>query len=1035
MPDRKAVKPNMKNRPSNSLLDTELSFSNEEALNIILDNLDEVFFLVDRSLRIIHTTEQTKENVSKTYGIEITDHTCILEMIPPERRPFMLELYEDVFKGIERKTITEVKKDGRQATFETVFKSAKNGKGEIVGAVVIAKDITNQKKAEDILKQTEERWRFALEGGNQGVWDWNVQTGDIFFSDSYKKLYGYGHGDLKGRIEEWERMIHPEDRAKMNLALADHLGKSDPYHESIYRVRSKDGNYKWILGRGMLIRNEAGTPSRMIGTHTDITRQVAAEETYKVLFYSNPLPMWTYDVESLKILAVNDAAINHYGYSKEEFLSMTIKDIRPNEDVKGLEEWVAKRKDLGRITRLSRHLTKSGEMITVELTTHKLDDSSTVLVVANDITSRIMAEEKLRKSNERFLLASRASSDAIYDYDLETNEIYWGEGLQSLFGFDPREVSIGLWEQLIHPEDRERIMKSVRSAVVDPEKEFWKEDYRFTKSDGSYSYVFDRGFIMRNADGKAVRMIGSMQDITERKYAEEILSLERSVFELSNKPGVDFKQLAQTLLCGLEEIHSSAYTSLFLMREDETIELFVTPRLDEYARQFNGHKIGPGDGSCGAAVWTKETVIVEDINTHPLWEGSKSYALQFGLQSAWSLPIVLSSGKVMGTFAVYHKRPKAPSQEELNTFERIRNILRILMEHHWSLDEIRKVNERFDIVLKATHDLIWDWNMETNIIYHDELGRQQVFGVSDGASISTIDKWLTRIHPEDLDMVQTVLKGVFQDGSENIFEMEYRFQKDDGSFSYVYDRGMIIRDEQGKVTRVIGAAQNITERKNLEEELLKNELEKQKAINQATVDSQEQERTEIGKELHDNVNQILTTTKLYLDLALSNGELKDDLITKSTKNILSVINEIRQLSRSLMDPTIGDLGLIDSMNDLIESINLTKRLHVTLEADRKLEFVLSKNQQLTIFRILQEALNNVIKHARASKVMVRFNLKGRKAELCIEDNGIGFDPSAVRMGAGLKNIHNRVYLINGTHRIVSEPKQGSKMIINFPINK
>jgi PAS domain S-box-containing protein len=1025
----------MKNHPSNILLDNNLSLSNEEALNTILDNLDEVFFLVDRSLRIIHTTERTKANVRNTYGVNITANTSILEVVAPERRPFMMELYEDVFHGNERKTIAEALKDGRSAIFETVFKPAKNSMGEIVGAVVISKDITKQKKAEDVLKEAEERWRFALEGGNQGVWDWNVQTGDIFFSDSYKKLYGYGPDDLKGRIEEWETMIHPDDRAKMTRAIDEHTQKTDPYHESIYRVKTKDGNYKWILGRGMLIRNDGAEPLRMIGTHTDITKQITAEQKYKVLFYSNPLPMWTYDISTFKILAVNLAAVHHYGYTKREFLSMTILDIRPQEDVQSIQEWVEKRRDLSRVTKMSRHLKKNGDLITVELTTHKLEDSTTVLVVANDITAKIKSQEELRKSNERFLLASRATSDAIYEYNLETNKIYWGEGLQTLFGFDPKEVTVSVWEQLIHPEDRERIMQSVRATVTDPEKAFWKEEYRLQKSDGSYSYVFDRGFIMRNANRNAVRMIGSVQDITERKYAEEILSLERSVFELSNQPGINFRQLANRLLSGLEEIHTDAFTALFLLKEDEIIELYSTPRLEEYAVQFNGVKIGPNDGSCGAAVWCKETVIVEDINSHPLWEQSKSAASKYGLQSAWSLPIVLSSGKVMGTFAVYHKKTKSPTQEELNTFERIRNILRILMEHHWSLDEIRKVNERFDIVLKATHDLIWDWNIETNVIYRDEFGLQQVYGVAENSSIGTIEKWIGRIHPADHAVVENIINGILEAADENIFEIEYRFRRDDGTYTHVYDRGMIIRNEQGKVTRVIGAAQNITERKNLEEELLRNELDKQKAINQATVDSQEQERTEIGKELHDNVNQILTTTKLYLDLALSNDELKDELIKKSTKNIMSVINEIRQLSRSLMDPTIGDLGLIDSINDLVESINLTKRLQVKLEADRMLEFVLGKNQQLTIFRILQEALNNAIKHAKATTVIVKFKRRGDKAELCITDDGIGFDPSAVKLGAGLKNIQNRVYLVNGTHRIISEPKQGSTIIINFPITK
>jgi len=201
------------------------------------------------------------------------------------------------------------------------------------------------------------------------------------------------------------------------------------------------------------------------------------------------------------------------------------------------------------------------------------------------------------------------------------------------------------------------------------------------------------------------------------------------------------------------------------------------------------------------------------------------------------------------------------------------------------------------------------------------------------------------------------------------------------------------------------------------------------------VDSQEQERTEIGKELHDNVNQVLTTTKLYLELALSNEELRNELIQKSCKNIVGVINEIRQLSRSLMDPTIGDLGLVDSLHDLIENINLTRRLHVKLTADRRMESYLDKNHKLTIFRIIQEALNNAIKYARATTVQISFQLINDIAEVIIHDDGVGFDPSLIKKGAGLKNIQNRVYLINGTHSIISSPGHGCKIIINFPIVK
>ena len=233
---------------------------------------------------------------------------------------------------------------------------------------------------------------------------------------------------------------------------------------------------------------------------------------------------------------------------------------------------------------------------------------------------------------------------------------------------------------------------------------------------------------------------------------------------------------------------------------------------------------------------------------------------------------------------------------------------------------------------------------------------------------------------------------------------------------------------------MIGAAQDVTDRKKLEHELLQKELDRQKSISQATIDTQEEERSQIRKELHDNVNQVLTTTKLYLDLSLSSPELKDELIKKSSKNIIYVINEIRQLSRSLMDPSIGDLGLIDSINDLVDNINITRKLHVSLSANSELEKLLAENQKLTVFRIIQEAMNNTLKYAQATTVNIRIRQVGEEAELQIVDDGKGFNPETVKKGAGLKNIQNRVYLTNGRLTIDSAPGKGCKIVINFPIN-
>ena len=230
-------------------------------------------------------------------------------------------------------------------------------------------------------------------------------------------------------------------------------------------------------------------------------------------------------------------------------------------------------------------------------------------------------------------------------------------------------------------------------------------------------------------------------------------------------------------------------------------------------------------------------------------------------------------------------------------------------------EEYRLANERYDIVANATHDLIWDWNLETNEIYRDPKGLWKVYGIKNNQTIKHINDWLERVHHEDLPRVQNVILRIVNAKDENIFDVEYRFKRENGDYAYIYDRGYILRNKEGKAYRMIGAAQDVTEKKRLEEEL----VNQQKAITQATISTQEKERTEISKELHDNVNQVLTTTKLYLDLAIANPELKDELIAKSSKNIISAITEIRKLSQSLMIPSLEDLGLLTPLKILLKA--------------------------------------------------------------------------------------------------------------------
>jgi signal transduction histidine kinase len=237
---------------------------------------------------------------------------------------------------------------------------------------------------------------------------------------------------------------------------------------------------------------------------------------------------------------------------------------------------------------------------------------------------------------------------------------------------------------------------------------------------------------------------------------------------------------------------------------------------------------------------------------------------------------------------------------------------------------------------------------------------------------------------------------------------------------------------------MVGSMQDITDKKELEKKLLKQEVDKQKVIAQAVVNAQEKERAEIGKELHDNVNQILSTAKLYLELAQTDDGSRLELINRSTNNISLAINEIRTISRSLVPPSIGDLGLIDSVQDLVENIKATKRLHVEFYYSGTIDNILDEKRKLMLFRIIQEQVNNVLKHASAKNLVIELiaDSEGHAVDLTISDDGKGFELDKVRSkkGVGLSNIASRAQLFNGSVHIVTALGQGCKLKINVPIS-
>ncbi len=240
------------------------------------------------------------------------------------------------------------------------------------------------------------------------------------------------------------------------------------------------------------------------------------------------------------------------------------------------------------------------------------------------------------------------------------------------------------------------------------------------------------------------------------------------------------------------------------------------------------------------------------------------------------------------------------------------------------------------------------------------------------------------------------------------------------------------------VPAILAIVNDVTERIELEKELNQQRLTRQRQITEAVILAQEKERSEIGKELHDNVNQILGASNLYINTAMTDEELRQELLERSTALVSKAINEIRKISKSLITPGLREIGLIDSIEDIIDDMRFAKDdMQIELDLQNITEEEIEDRRKLTLFRIVQEQLNNIVKHAKAQRVLIRLSIEGanggRHVVLTVADNGVGFDVSRHRKGVGITNIISRAELFNGKVEIVTAPGEGCTLSVGLPL--
>lgn len=242
-------------------------------------------------------------------------------------------------------------------------------------------------------------------------------------------------------------------------------------------------------------------------------------------------------------------------------------------------------------------------------------------------------------------------------------------------------------------------------------------------------------------------------------------------------------------------------------------------------------------------------------------------------------------------------------------------------------------------------------------------------------------------------------------------------------------------DEQGNIRNIISSFTDITEIKRLSRLLVEQEIQKQKQLMQATIDAQEKERRGIGRELHDNINQRLTTTRLYLEVSKdkAEGELLG-LIKIAHKGLLDIVSEIRQISEWLVPPSLNDIGLVESIQDICDPLKNIHAFAIDFKYHQFDEALLPDNMKLMLFRIIQEQINNIIRHANASNIFISLKTNKNQIMLSVTDNGKGFDLATVKKGLGFDNISNRAGLFGGKLQIDTSPGKGCAIRVTIPFS-
>jgi PAS domain S-box-containing protein len=596
----------------------------------------------------------------------------------------------------------------------------------------------------------------------------------------------------------------------------------------------------------------------------------------------------------------------------------------------------------------------------------------------------MMAQEALRASEERLRLAQLAARIGTFEWDIRTGVNTWTPELESMYGLPPGGFggTQTTFENLVYPDDRARVIELDNWALATGQPT--TGEWRVVWSDQSVHWIAGRWQVFMNESGEPSRMVGINIDITDRKLAEQELATANERLQLAIESGSvggwDFD-----LRTGKNVWFGKAHAQLG-MTPDQTLgsQEEFRGRLHEDDRERVVHALQVAKEKCED--------FAEDFRV--VWRDGTTHWLR-------------SRGRY------YYSATGEP--------ERMLGISLDITHSKQAEQALRESEQRLRLAAQAGRMYAYDWDVTKDVVVRSS-EHVEILGLTEPLHLPQ-QRFVDKIYSDDRPKFLAAVAGLTRENPTA--EVTYRVLAPDGTLGWLKSNGRGFFDAEGRLVRVIGMVADVTDVKRAEEALT--------GMTRKLLEAQEQERTRIGRELHDDINQRLAMLGVELEQLQENPSELQSRVQDLRKQMADLSNDVQSLSHDLHSSKLEYLGVVSGIRSWCKEFAGRQRMEIDFKSD--VSGVLPFEVGLALFRVLQEALNNTIKHSGVKRVEVRIEERSNDVHLVVGDSGKGFDVEGAKQGRGLGliSMRERARLVNGTISIESKPMGGTTIHVRVPL--